>query len=119
MKRTAVAGKNVLPKPGDIAATTQQYNGLNVSIQQMARELPSLAMGPQMFFMAISNNLPIFSDELSRARKEYQAMVAAGEAGVPVWKQVLSSIVSWQTALAVGIMLLVTYGDEIASWVKG
>ena len=31
----------------------------------MAREMPSLAMGPQMFFLAISNNLPIFTDELA------------------------------------------------------
>lgn len=35
-----------------------------MSIQQIAREMPSLAMGPQMFFLAISNNLPIFADEV-------------------------------------------------------
>ena len=38
------------------------WNGLNFSIQQLARELPSLAYGPQIFFSAISNNLPIFAD---------------------------------------------------------
>lgn len=118
LKQASVAGKDVLPKPEVISQATRQYNGLNMSIQQMARELPSLAMGPQMFFMAISNNLPIFSDELARARKEYQATVAAGQKGIPVWKQIASSIVSWQTLLAAGIMLLVTYGDEIGAWVK-
>lgn len=105
------------PTPSEIEKTARQYNGLNNSIQQIARELPVAAMGPQMFFMAISNNLPIFTDELARARKEYEALVASGQKGVPVWKQILSSIVSWQTALTVGIMLLVTYGDEIANWV--
>lgn len=113
------ATKSIGPSPSEIDAVTQRYNGLNASIQQIARELPAAAMGPQMFFMAISNNLPIFADELSRARKEYAAMTAAGQKGTPVWKQLLSSIMSWQTALAVGIMLLVTYGDEIANWVKG
>ena len=111
------ATKSIGPSPSEIDAVTQRYNGLNASIQQIARELPAAAMGPQMFFMAISNNLPIFADELSRARKEYAAMTAAGEEGTPVWKQLLSSIMSWQTLLAVGIMLLVTYGDEIGKWV--
>lgn len=97
----------------------KQYNGLNMSIQQIAREMPSLAMGPQMFFLAISNNLPVFTDELARARKEYDALVASGQKGTPVWKQVLSSLFSWQTALTTGIMLLVMYGDEIVEWVKG
>lgn len=97
----------------------KQYNGLHMSIQQIAREMPSLAMGPQMFFLAISNNLPVFTDELARARKEYEALTASGQKATPVWKQVLSSLFSWQTALTTGIMLLVMYGDEIVDWVKG
>lgn len=116
-KMTQVSATSMGPSATEIDAVTQKYNGLNLSIQQIARELPVAAMGPQMFFMAISNNLPIFADELARARKEYEALVASGQKGVPVWKQILSSIVSWQTALTVGIMLLVTYGDEIAAWV--
>ena len=103
--------------PASAPAAVRTYNGLNMSIQQLARELPVLSMGPQMFFMAISNNLPIFTDELARARKEYEAMIASGQKGVPVWRQVLSSIVSWQTALAVGITLTVAYGKEIGNWV--
>ena len=90
-----------------------------MSIQQMAREMPSLAMGPQMFFLAISNNLPIFADEVQRAKREYEGLVKAGQKGVPVWRQILSSLFSWQTALTTGIMLLVMYGDEIVDWVKG
>ena len=116
-KMAQVSATSIGPSANEIEAVTQKYNGLNTSIQQIARELPVAAMGPQMFFMAISNNLPIFTDELARARKEYEALVASGQKGVPVWKQVLSSIVSWQTALTVGIMLLITYGDEVASWV--
>lgn len=103
--------------PVSAPAAVRTYNGLNMSIQQLARELPVLSMGPQMFFMAISNNLPIFTDELARARKEYEAMIASGQKGVPVWRQVLSSLLSWQTALAVGITLTVAYGKEIGNWV--
>ncbi len=100
------------------SAAGRQFNGLNFSIQQIARELPSLAMGPQMFFMAISNNLPMFTDELARARKEYAQFKAEGKSATPVWKQMVSSIFSWQTALVAGITLLTMYGDEIVSWVS-
>lgn len=94
----------------------QAWNGLGNSIQQLARELPSLANGPRVFFSAISNNLPILADEIKRARTEYDKMVKNGEKGVPVWKQIGASIVSWQTALTVGITLLTMYGDKIVEW---
>lgn len=104
--------------PTDIPKATQSFNGLNMSIQQIAREMPSLAMGPQMFFMAISNNLPVFADAVSRARLEYEALTKAGQKATPVWKQIATSLFSWQTALTTGIMLLVMYGDEIVDWVS-
>lgn len=104
--------------PTDIPKATQSFNGLNMSIQQIAREMPSLAMGPQMFFMAISNNLPVFADAVSRARLEYEALTKAGHKATPVWKQIATSLFSWQTALTTGIMLLVMYGDEIVDWVS-
>lgn len=94
-----------------------KFDGLNFSIQQIARELPVLAMSPQMFFLAISNNLPIFTDELAKARKEYQLLTEAGKSATPVWKRVLSSMFSWQTLLVAGITLLTVYGDEIVSWI--
>lgn len=110
--------ESVQVTPADIPNAQRQFNGLHNSIQQMAREMPSLAMGPQMFFLAISNNLPIFTDELARARKEYDELQKSGKKGTPVWKQVLSSLFSWQTAMTTGIMLLVMYGDEIWDWTK-
>ena len=110
--------ESVQVTPADMPNAQRQFNGLHNSIQQMAREMPSLAMGPQMFFLAISNNLPIFTDELARARKEYDELQKSGKKGTPVWKQVLSSLFSWQTAMTTGIMLLVMYGDEIWDWTK-
>lgn len=118
LKELQAEAARVEVTPGDIPQAQGKFNGLHNSIQQMAREMPSLAMGPQTFFMAISNNLPVFTDEVARARNEYNALVAAGGRGVPVWKQILKSLFSWQTALTTGIMLLVMYGDEIVAWTK-
>ena len=95
-----------------------KLNNVRMSMQQIARELPSLAMGPQMFFLAISNNIPMFTDALASARKEYEALTDAGKKATPVWKQVLSSLFSWQTAMAALITLSVVYGKEIGGWVK-
>ncbi len=104
------------PLMGDDPAP--KLNNVRMSMQQIARELPSLAMGPQMFFLAISNNIPMFTEALASARKEYEALTDAGKKATPVWKQVLSSLFSWQTALAALITLSVVYGKEIDGWVK-
>lgn len=93
------------------------WNGLNVSIQQFARELPALSVSANTFFLAISNNLPIFIDELKKARVEYELLKKSGQTATPVFKQVLSSLLSWQTVLVVGITLLSSYGGEITKWV--
>lgn len=101
------------------------WNGLGMSVQQVARELPSLAIGWNTFFLAISNNLPMLADELKKASAEYKAFKAAVAAGnndvakvAPVWKQLISSIFSWQTALVVGITVLSMYGKDIIEWTK-
>ncbi len=118
LKQLQEESESVQVTPADVPDARRQLGGLHNSIQQIAREMPSLAMGPQMFFMAISNNLPVFTDELARARKEYDELQKSGKKGIPVWKQVLSSLFSWQTAFTTGIMLLVMYGDEIVAWTK-
>ena len=93
------------------------WNGLGTTTSKVARELPSLAVGWNTFFLAISNNLPILADEIKKARIEYQAMQEAGQKGIPVWRQIAKSIFSWQTALVVGITLLSVYGKDIMDWI--
>lgn len=94
------------------------FSPLKFQVQQVARELPSLTMSAQQFFLAISNNLPMLADELGRARQEYAKLKAEGQKGVPVWKQLLSAIGSWQTLLVVGITVITAYGKEIGAFFK-
>lgn len=99
----------------DTEAVTRKTNNLKMQFSQVARELPSLAMGPQMFILAISNNLPMLADAIADVRKQNELL---GSKGVPVWKQLASAVFSWQTALVAAISLAIVYGKEIGNWVK-
>ena len=103
---------------GNYASAAKGFTPLSFQVQQLAREMPSLTNSFQQFFLAISNNLPMFADELTRAKEANKALRQEGKATVPVFEQVASAIFSWQTALVVGITLLISYGKEIANWGK-
>ena len=99
----------------DTEAVTRKTNNLKMQFSQVARELPSLAMGPQMFILAISNNLPMLADAIADVRKQNELL---GNKGVPVWKQLASAVFSWQTALVAAISLGIVFGKDIANWVS-
>lgn len=90
---------------------------LKMSVQQVVRELPAASVGLNTFFLAISNNIPQVVDAINRAKEANAELAASGKKGVPVWKQLASSLLSWQTALVVGITLLTMYGDKIVEWI--
>lgn len=78
---------------------TKAFNGLSIATQQVLREMPTLANSMQQFFIAISNNVPIFVDNLKAVQKATGSWVTA-------MKSVLSSLFSWQTALLVVLTIL-------------
>ncbi|MBX3253914.1 MAG: hypothetical protein KF862_07200 [Chitinophagaceae bacterium] len=92
------------------------WNGLGNSINQITRELPAFTMSMQTGFLAISNNLPILFDEISKTKKEIAAMRAEGQKVPGLFKQLATSIISWGTALSVGVTLLTVYGKDIANF---
>lgn len=102
----------------DTDAVERKTGNLKMQFAQVARELPSLAMGPQMFILAVSNNLPMLADAIADVRKQNELLAASGEKGVPVWKQMARAVISWQTALIAAISLGIVYGKEIGNWVK-
>lgn len=93
------------------------WNGLQMQVQQIARELPNAALGLNMFIIAISNNLPMLIDEIKRTSGEVQRLRMEGQKTVSVWKQLMGAVFSWQTAVVVGITILTAYRNEISDWV--
>lgn len=98
---------------GDYAQT---WGGLGYSVQQVVRELPAATVSLNTFFLAISNNIPILIDEINRARLANKQMLAEGKQTVPVSKQIVEALFSWQTALVVVLTVLSAYGKEIWQW---
>lgn len=95
---------------------TSGFNSLSNSINQLTREAPAFANSVQTGFMAISNNLPIFFDAIQSTQKEIRNLRAEGQEVPGLFKQLTSSILSWGTALSVGVTLLTLYGPELAEW---
>ena len=102
----------------DADAVARKTGNLRMQFQQVARELPSLAMGPQMFILAISNNLPMLADAIADVRKQNELLKASGQKSVPVWKQLGGALVSWQTGLVAIISLGIMFGRQIGEWVN-
>lgn len=109
--------KNLNIHTRNVGNYSSAFNGLGMSIQQVGRELPSLAINFQMFALAISNNLPILADELGRAKKEIAALQAEGKTAPSLFSQIGKAIFSWQSALTIGITLFTVYAKEIGDFV--
>lgn len=87
------------------------FSEIGFQVQQLARELPTLSIGLPQFFLALSNNIPLFTDALVRARNE-------GKNTGAILKDIGKSLISWQTLLVAVISIITMFGDEIIEWVK-
>lgn len=93
--------------------------GLNLAMMQVVRELPSLTMGADMFFLAISNNLPILADNIQLVREQNAKMLAETGKAPKLITQVVKSLFSWNSLMSVAITLLTLFGGKIIDWVSG
>ena len=93
------------------------FNPLSNSINQLTREMPAFTYSVQTGFMALSNNIPIFTDAIGNAVRQNKELIAQGQPTTSVLKQVAGALLSFQTLMGVGITLLTVYGKEIGDWI--
>lgn len=105
-------GKHTL-SVGNYAKT---WDGLGNSVNQIVREIPAAAVSLNTFFLAISNNVPIFVDEINRLREANKIAVKEGKATTNVFKAVFSSFFSWHSLIVVFLTVFALYGKEIFTW---
>lgn len=119
---------------------SRRWDGLRMQVTQVIRELPSMAISANTFFLAISNNIPYLADEIGNARKEFKEFRKdvenyAKSAGVSLkaaekhfedmgrtvesaGKRVVNALKSWNTWLVVIMTVLSFFGKDIINWVK-
>lgn len=95
---------------GNYASGTAQ---LNFSVTQLAREMPAFANSVQTGFMAISNNLPMFFDEIGKLKTANAELAAAGKPTQSTFKALAGSLLSTQVLLSVGVTLITVYGAKL------
>ncbi|NRA92161.1 MAG: hypothetical protein HRU26_05655 [Psychroserpens sp.] len=93
------------------------FDGLGFSIAQLTREAPAFANSMETGFMAISNNLPIFFDEIAKVNREVKELRASGTQTSSVLSRLGSSFFSLQTLLSVGVTLLTIYGSKLVEFI--
>ena len=89
------------------------WNGLGNSINQLTREAPAFANSLQTGFMALSNNIPILTDELGVLIDKNKKLQADGKPTESILKTVAGAFFSWQTAISLGVTILTVYGAKI------
>ena len=95
-----------------------EFNNLRFATMQVVRELPSLAVSANTFFLAISNNIPILLDEIKKLKIRNEDLVKSGQAAIPIYKQIVQAVFSWQTVLIIGLAIFSRYGKAILEWVS-
>lgn len=93
------------------------WDGLSISISQVVRELPAVAVSLNTFFLGISNNIPMVVDEIKRLRKQNELLAAEGKEQINVTRSVVKSLFSFNTALVVLLTVFSMYGKEIITWI--
>lgn len=96
---------------------TSALNGLNNATAQVVRELPSLAISANTFFLAISNNIPILADQIANLRAQNELAVAQGGKAVSILGSLVKSLFSWNTVLTLVITAVTLFGDKIIAFV--
>lgn len=93
------------------------WDGLGISISQVVRELPAIAVSLNTFFLGISNNIPMVVDEINWLRLKNKQLQAEGKATVNVTRSIIKTLFSWNTALVILLTVFSMFGKDIISWI--
>jgi hypothetical protein len=104
---------------GGVQQAAHKFDMLGHSVNQLTRELPAFTHSMSTGFMAISNNIPMFVDQLNNIRVANAGLIADGKPVQSVFSQLASSVLSWQTALSLGVTILTVYGEKIYNYIAG
>lgn len=91
-------------------------SNLSNSIGQISRELPNFGQSFSIGVLSLTNNIGALIDGIKQVKLENKELASQGQATKSVFSQILSSLLSWQTALFIGIGIFSAYSKEIGTF---
>jgi len=104
---------DMLRTTGGVRRASSSFDSLGFSVAQITRESPAFINSMNTGFMAISNNIPIFVDEINKLKRANAELIAQGKPQVSVLKKIGAAFFSWQSLISVGIVLLTIFGPKL------
>lgn len=99
---------------GDYSMVAGDYknamNTMNMATSQLVRELPALSISADMFFLAISNNIPMLVDAVNKMKR-------TGATFTQTIGAMIKSLISWNTIIMLATTLLTVYGRDIVNFI--
>lgn len=93
-------------------------SNLSNAIGQISRELPNFGQSFSIGVLSLTNNVGALIDSIKQVKTQNKALEADGKKTKSVFSQILSSVLSWQTALFIGIGIFSAYSREIGNFVS-
>lgn len=103
---------------GGVNRATSSFDSLGFAVAQITRESPAFLNSLNTGFMAISNNIPMLVDEVTKLKEENKALMAQGQPQIKVWKRVASAFFSWQSLISAAIVALTVLGPKIFDYIS-
>lgn len=99
---------------GDYSMVAGDYknamNTMNMATSQLVRELPALSISADMFFLAISNNIPMLVDAVKKMKR-------MGATFAQTIGSMIKSLISWNSIIMIATTLLTVYGRDIVNFI--
>lgn len=100
---------------GDYSMVAGDYknamNTMNMATSQLVRELPALSISSDMFFLAISNNIPMLVDAVNKMKR-------MGATTAQTIGSMIKSLISWNSIIMIATTLLTVYGGDIVKFIE-
>lgn len=118
MKRLSNEYDKTAKASGTYAQKSMSAYGATFSLTQVMRELPNFAISSRIGFMALSNNLPMLTEDFTRLSKQIDVNTGKALGFSGALKVFAKSLLSLNTIMIVASTLLILFGDDIGNFIS-
>ncbi len=118
MKRLSNEYDRIAKASGAYAQKSMSAYGATFSLTQVMRELPNFAISSRIGFMALSNNLPMLTEDFTRLSQQIDVNTGKMLGFSGALKVFAKSLLSLNTIMIVVSTLLILFGDDIGKFIS-